>query len=105
MPPHQVFGLTWAEIASIFGLLGLVYGGIRSLIKTFRNSISGPLMIELARVRHSIDDLTDKSGREHQQFDKRLDKHDIKLGQHDVEIGTLYSTVGLNRKKGNHEED
>lgn len=103
--PHGFLGLTWAEIASILGVLALIYGGLKSLIKTFRDSISEPFTVELSRVRHSIDELTEYSHKEHQNFDKRLDQHDIKLGVHDIEIGTLYNSVGISRKDRKHDEN
>ncbi len=105
MPPHQIFGLSWAEIASIFGVLGLVYGGARSLLKTLRSSIMDPLNSQMDRLARSIDELTKNSLMEHHSFDDRLDRHDIRLGVHDSEIGTLYHEVGLPRHKRRKEDN
>ncbi|WP_338217949.1 hypothetical protein [Lacticaseibacillus salsurivasis] len=98
---HGILGLSWAEWLAVLGIVGAVYGGIRSLLKNFGDKIAKPLSQQIAGLTQAIDDLTANSLREHNTFDKRLDRHDIKLGIHDAEIGTLYSEVGLRRKEQN----
>jgi hypothetical protein len=104
MVPHIIFGLSWGEIAAVVATLGAIYAGIRSLLKQFKASITEPLSDQMKALATSIKDLTQNSLKDHNGFDRRLDKHDVRLGKHDVEIGTLYTTVGLRRKDDRNEE-
>lgn len=103
MPPHGVLGLSWGEWLAVASLIGIVYAGFRKLIKSFADTIAKPLSQQMKSLSKSIDDLTTNSLKEHNGFDRRLDKHDIRLAQHDTEIGTLYSSVGLRRKERDDE--
>ncbi|WP_125703677.1 hypothetical protein [Lacticaseibacillus daqingensis] len=97
--PHGIFGLSWGELVAVGTLIGLIYTGLYRLLKSFGDKIAAPLSQQLSLLSKAIDDLSKNSLTEHHNIDKRLDKHDVRLGQHDVEIGTLYSTVGLTRRK------
>lgn len=103
LPPHGLFGLSWAEIAAIVGILAAVYGGFRRLLNSFKDTIMEPLSQQMQQLSDAINDLSKNSVSEHKIFDKRLDNHDVRLAKHDTEIGTLYHEVGLKRRKNNED--
>lgn len=99
--PHGFLGLSWAEIASVVGIVALIWGAARNLIKNAKREVTEPLIKSLNDLSSKVDGL----GTEHKDFDHRLDRHRIRLNKHDYEIGTLYHTVGLPREKENDDED
>lgn len=103
MWPHGILGLSWGELAALVAIITAIYAAFHSMLKGFGDSIAKPLLHQLGELSKAIDDLSKNSLSEHHTIDKRLDKHDVRLGVHDAEIGTLYSTVGLDRK-GKHDE-
>ena len=101
MIPHGAFGLSWAEIAAVLGIIGLLWGAARNLIKNVKQEITEPITKSVDALSAKVDGL----GGEHKDFATRLNHHGIRLNKHDYEIGTLYHTVGLPREKENDDED
>ena len=102
MVPHFFFGLTWAELASIITIVGVLIGFFTYLMHV---SITRPMEWSNRSLQKSIDQLTEtvksmQSGSEivHKEHDRRLDQHDVRLAKHDEEIRTLFHQSGNRRK-------
>jgi hypothetical protein len=101
MIPHGFFGLSWAEIAAVLGIIGLLWGAARNIIASVKREITEPITKSVDALSVKVDGL----GGEHKDFNARLNHHGVRLNKHDYEIGTLYHTVGLPREKENDDED
>ncbi|WP_125767330.1 hypothetical protein [Lapidilactobacillus wuchangensis] len=102
MPPHQIFGLSWAEMLSILSILGIIYAGIKGLLRNFRNTIMDPLNRQMKQLSDAIKELSKNSISEHQKLENHLNAHDIHFAKNDEDINLLKQTVGI--KKRNRDE-
>lgn len=99
MWPHGLLGLSWAELAALVTIIGALFMGARKMYRSFSESIAKPLLRQLGELSKAIDDLSRNSLTEHHAINGQLQKHEQKIERHDYEIGTLYSTVGLTRRR------
>jgi hypothetical protein len=102
MWPHGILGLSWAEVVAVLTIIGVVYGAFHRLLKNFGENIAKPIMEKMGQLSKSIDNLTENSLKEHNNFDHRLDKHDIRLGKHDADIGTIFRVIGIPKSTEEH---
>jgi hypothetical protein len=98
MGPHFFFGLTWAELASIITIVGVLIGFFTYLMHV---SVTKPMEWSNKALQKSIDQLTEQvkgigsnADIVHKEHDGRLDQHDVHLMKHDEEIKTLFKRTG-----------
>lgn len=95
VPPHGMLGYSWGELASLFGVIGVLFSVIAWII---RMAIINPMKNSNELLSRSIDELSkrvvgigDNADKVHAEHDARLDDHEIHLARHDEEIKTLFS--------------
>jgi len=101
---HTLLGYSWAEIASIFGIISILFSGIYWLInhgskafnKNFNkniNSVLKPFSEQLRALIINIQKLNasfDKQQVNVERLEKRIDEHDRRLDRHHERIKSLF---------------
>lgn len=94
-PPHMIMGYTWGELASLLGVMGILFSVIAWIIRV---AIINPMKTSNELLSKSIDELSkrvvgigDNADKVHAEHDARLDEHEVHLARHDEEIKTLFN--------------
>lgn len=97
---HLLFGYSWSEIASIFGIISILFSGIYWLInhgsKVFNKNINSalkPFWEQLKKLNTNIQKLNasfDKQQVNVERLEKRIDEHDRRLDRHHERIKSLF---------------
>lgn len=89
----------WATLITVIGsIIGIIVWALKESIMKPMEKSNQTLQDTIHSLKELVDNINTNASTKHNEFDKRLDEHEVQLTRHDENIKTLFERTKSHEK-------